>query len=109
VLELFTAADAVLLSSAWENFPHVLVEALALGTPVIATDVGGVAEVVRDGENGLLAPPGDPGALAAAIARFFASPELADALRARAAASVERFAAEHVYGRLEEILVEAAA
>ena len=43
VLALFRRADAALLSSAWENFPHTLVEALAVGTPVIATDVGGVA------------------------------------------------------------------
>ena len=46
VLELFRAADASLLSSAWENFPHTVVEALAVGTPVIATRTGGVAEVL---------------------------------------------------------------
>ena len=79
VLRLFHAADASVLPSAWENFPHTVVEALAVGCPVIATAVGGVPEVVRDGENGLLVPPGDSGALAAAIARFFAD----DALRAR--------------------------
>ena len=47
--------------SSWENFPHVVVEALAVGTPVIATRVGGVAEVLRDGENGLVVEPGDLG------------------------------------------------
>ena len=56
------AADAVVLSSKWENFPHVLVEALAVGTPVVSTDTGGVAEIVRDGENGLLVQTGDPDA-----------------------------------------------
>ena len=60
VLELFRAADASVLSSEWENFPHTLVEALAVGTPVVATAVGGIPEIVRDGENGLLVPPGDP-------------------------------------------------
>ena len=59
VLRLFRAADASLLSSTWENFPHTVVESLAVGTPVIATAVGGVPEVVTDGENGLLVPPGD--------------------------------------------------
>ncbi len=72
VLRLFRAADASLLPSAWENFPHTVVEALAVGCPVIATAVGGVPEIVRDGENGLLVPPRDSRALAAAIRRFFA-------------------------------------
>ena len=61
VVRLFRAADAALLTSAWENLPHTLLEALAVGTPVIATAVGGIPEVVRDGENGLLVPPGDVG------------------------------------------------
>ncbi len=74
VLELFRAADASLLSSSWENFPHTVVESLAVGTPVISTAVGGVPEVVTDGENGLLVPAGDPDALAAAIGRFFGEP-----------------------------------
>jgi glycosyltransferase involved in cell wall biosynthesis len=108
VLALFRSADAAILSSAWENFPHSVVEALAVGTPVIATAVGGVPEIVRDGENGLLVPPGDPAALAEAIRRFFAEPELRERLCSAAAPSVERFAPEHVYGRLERILEEAA-
>ena len=64
IVELFRAADASILSSSWENFPHTVVESLAAGTPVLATATGGVAEVVRDGENGLLVPSGDPEALA---------------------------------------------
>lgn len=108
VLELFRSADASILSSAWENFPHTVVEALAVGTPVIATAVGGVTEVVTDGENGLLVPAGDPDALAAAIGRFFADAELRDRLRANAARSVEPLARDRVYGRLEQILAEAA-
>ena len=108
VLGLFRSADAAILSSAWENFPHTLVEALAVGTPVIATAVGGVPEIVRDGENGLLVPSGDPVALTAAIRRFFAEPGLMERLRAAAAPSAERFAPERVYGELERILEEAA-
>jgi glycosyltransferase involved in cell wall biosynthesis len=87
VLTLFRAADAALLSSAWENLPHSVVEALAVGTPVVATAVGGVPEVVRDGENGLLVAPGDIAALADAIRRV-SEPGLRDALAANAAASV---------------------
>src|SRR5262249_41719359 len=67
VLRLFRAADASVLPSAWENFPHTVVEALAVGCPVIATAVGGVPEVVVDGENGLLAEPRDVSSLASAI------------------------------------------
>jgi glycosyltransferase involved in cell wall biosynthesis len=109
VLELLAAADAVLLSSAWENFAHAVVEGLAAGTPVIGTDVGGVAEVVEDGVNGLLVPPGDPAALAAAIRRFFADEELRGRLRAAAAGSVRHLDPEHVLRQIEELLEEAAA
>ena len=80
VLRILFAADAAVLSSRWENFPHLVVEALAVGTPVIATAVGGVPEVVHDGENGLLVPAGDPDALAAAIERLVGDDELRAAL-----------------------------
>jgi glycosyltransferase involved in cell wall biosynthesis len=108
VLELLAAADAELLSSGWENFPHSLIEGLAVGTPVISTDVGGVGEIVTDGLNGLLVPPDDPEALAGAIRRFFADEELRARLRAEAPGSVTRFAPEPVYARLEAMLQEAA-
>jgi glycosyltransferase involved in cell wall biosynthesis len=108
VFELLRAADAVVLSSKWENFPHVLVESLAVGTPVIATDTGGVGEIVRDGENGVLVPPGDPDALAAAIRRYLDDEALQDRLRAAARESVEAFAPARIYDRLEQILREAA-
>jgi len=108
VLELFAAADASLLSSSWENFPHTVVEALAVGTPVLATAVGGVAEVVRDGENGLLVPANDSDALAGAIRRFLEEDGLAARLAAAAASSVEHLGGEHVYTRLEAILRVAA-
>ena len=108
VLRLFRAADASLLSSAGANFPHTVVEALAVGTPVVATSVGGVGEVVRDGENGLLVPPGDAAELAAAIRRLFAEEGLRDRLAAAAAASVEPLAEARVLARVEEELLRAA-
>jgi glycosyltransferase involved in cell wall biosynthesis len=64
------ASDAVLLSSRSEGTPIAAVEAAALGVPVLSTAVGGVADVVGDGETGLLVPPGDPAALAAAMVRL---------------------------------------
>ncbi|HZT53830.1 MAG TPA: glycosyltransferase family 4 protein [Gaiellaceae bacterium] len=109
VVALFRAADASILSSSWENFPHTVVEALAVGTPVIATTIGGVAEVVRDGENGLLVAAGDARALAGAIRRYFGDERLRERLRAAAAPSVAEYAPERVLGRLEEVLERAAA
>jgi colanic acid/amylovoran biosynthesis glycosyltransferase len=75
-----------------DGMPTVLVEALARGVPVVATDIVGIPEVVRDGETGLLVPPDDPPALAAAIARLVRDPELARELAAAGRALVaERF------------------
>ncbi len=108
VLTLFRAADATLLTSSWENFPHTVVEALAVGTPVIATAVGGVPELVRDGENGLLFPVGDRDALVAAVRRMVDEPSLRERLAAAAAPSVERLRPDALYPRLEAILREAA-
>jgi len=104
VLELLAAADAALLSSSWENFPHVLVEALAAGTPVIATRVGGVPEIVEDGVNGLLVEPNDAAALATAIRRFFGEEELRRRLQANAASSVARFSPAAVFDELDRTL-----
>jgi glycosyltransferase involved in cell wall biosynthesis len=108
VLALFRAADASLLSSSWENFPHTVVEALAVGTPVVATAVGGVPELVRDGENGLVVPPGDAGALAEAIRRVVAEPGLRERLAEAAPRSVVHLRPEQLYERLEELLEAAA-
>ncbi len=107
VLELFAAADVAVLSSSWENFPHSVVEALAVGTPVIATRVGGVPEVVLDGENGLLVAPGDPAALAGAVRRYFGDAALRARLRGAAAPSVEPYRPERLFTDLEQTLAEA--
>jgi len=104
VVELFAAADASILSSTWENFPHTVVEALAVGTPVIATATGGVGEVVQDGENGLLVPLGDSKALGDAVRRYFGDEELRRRLRERAAPSVERYSQERIFAELEQTL-----
>ena len=104
IVELFHAADATILSSSWENFPHTVVEALAVGTPVLAMQAGGVAEVVHDGVNGLLVAAGDTAALGNAVRRYFADDELRERLRGAAAASVAEYAPEVVFGELEQTL-----
>jgi glycosyltransferase involved in cell wall biosynthesis len=107
-LRLVAGAEAALLSSDWENLPHSAVEALAVGTPVVATAVGGVPEVVHDGENGLLVPPRRPVELAAAMRRVTGDPNLRARLAAGARPSIAHLARNDVYGRLESILQEAA-
>src|SRR6185437_11336311 len=72
--------DLLLLTSRGEGTPLVLMEALARHVPVVATHVGGVPEIVRDGETGLLVPTGDAAALAAAVARLHARPDTARAM-----------------------------
>jgi glycosyltransferase involved in cell wall biosynthesis len=104
IIELFHAADATILASSWENFPHTVVEALAVGTPVLAMQAGGVAEVVHDGVNGLLVAAGDTAALAEAVRRYFTDDELRERLRGAAAASVAEYAPEVVFGELEQTL-----
>lgn len=79
------AARAVLVPSRWpENQPYAVLEAQARGVPVIASRVGGIPELIEDGRTGLLVPPGDPAALAAAADRLLRDPAGAAALGARA-------------------------
>lgn len=107
-LEIVAGATAAVLSSDYENLPHSAVEALSVGVPVVATAVGGVPEVVQDGENGLLVPPGDPDRLAGALRRILEEEGLRDRLAAAAKPSVAAISSESIYGRLEALLAEAA-
>jgi glycosyltransferase involved in cell wall biosynthesis len=109
VLRQLAGARAAVLSSAWENLPHAAVEALSVGTPVVSTAVGGVPEVVHDGENGLLVPAGDVQALAAALRRMLEDDALHDRLAAGAQPSIASIGREATYERLESLLAEAAA
>lgn len=74
VPDLMNAADAYVMSSAWEGLPMVLLEAAATGLPIVATDVGGNAQIVRQEETGELVPAGDSVALAAAMTRLMDLP-----------------------------------
>lgn len=69
-------ADLLVLPSWTEGLPGVVLEAMAQGRAVVATPVGGTPEIVAEGETGLLVPPRDPRALADAVARLLADPEL---------------------------------
>ena len=72
VPELLARADVFALSSRSEGAPLSILEAMAAGLPVVSSRVGGVPELVVDGETGLLVPPGDPAAMAVALGRLVA-------------------------------------
>ena len=91
----YSTFDAFVLTSENEGTPVVAIEALASGCPVVATDAGGTATVVRHGESGYLAPIGDTAALAAHLYDLASSRELTHRLGSTGAADVrERFALE---------------
>jgi glycosyltransferase involved in cell wall biosynthesis len=103
-LAIVAGADAALLTSAWENFPHAAVEALSVGVPVVSSAVGGVPEIVHDAENGLLVPPGSVDAVVTALTRMLEEPGLRERLAAAARPSVSHLSVEALYGRLEQVL-----
>ena len=81
---IYRGIDYYVHSSRAEGFPNAVMEAMSHGLPVVATAVGGVPELIEDGVHGLLAPPGDPEALAAALLRLLRDPALARRLAAAA-------------------------
>lgn len=74
---LYARATIYLMPTLYENVPLRMLEAMSSGVPVVTTDVNGIPEVVRDQENGLLVPPRDSDAIAAAVLRLLEQPELA--------------------------------
>jgi starch synthase len=93
VIQLLTHATVFVCPSLYEPLGIVNLEAMACGTAVVASRVGGIPEVVVDGETGLLVPPDDPAALAAAVNSLVADPDRAAAMgldgRARAVADFD--------------------
>jgi glycosyltransferase involved in cell wall biosynthesis len=107
VRERLADADAVVLPSRSEGLPNAILEAMAAGRPVVASAVGGVPDVVTDGVTGLLVPPEDPAALAAALTRLADDPALADRMgvAARRAAETD-FSFERMVDACERLYVE---
>ena len=96
--------DISVLSSVSEGFPNSLVEAMAAGRPIVATDVGGVRDAVRHGANGLLVPPGNPPAFADALRVSVARRDLRQTMGAAGAAARARsFTPNDVVGSLEQL------
>ncbi len=87
-----SALDLYCLPSLWEGLPNSLLEAMALGLPVVASKVDGVPEAVQEGRDGVLVPPGKPAALAAVLRQLIDEPARRDALGRAARATIsERF------------------
>jgi glycosyltransferase involved in cell wall biosynthesis len=96
--------DVSVLCSVSEGFPNSLVEAMAAERPIVATDVGGVRDAVRDGETGLLVPPGSPTELANAIESLLGDPALRQAMgMAGSRIARERFHARVVIASLQDL------
>ncbi len=103
VLARFPVYDAVLIPSLWEEpLSGTIAEAMARGLPAIATDRGGTAEIIADGENGLLVPPEDHEKLAAAIKRLVSSPSMSRQIRLKGIDTVNRrFTHEKIIDQVE--------
>ena len=106
VPDLLAAADLFVLSSTVEGYPVALMEALAIGLPVVATAVGGVKVAVRDGRDGILVPPGDPARLAEAITEVVRDPERRARLARSAAARGEDYSITRSAARLTDLYDE---
>ncbi len=103
VAALLPAFDVFALSSRYEGLPIALLEAMAAGRACVATAVGGVPEVIEDGADGVLVAPGDPEALAGALAALLDDPARRARLGARAAARAEDFRLDAAVARIEAV------
>jgi len=103
---LLSAMDIVTLTSLNEGMGRSLVEAMAMGRAVVATDVGGVAEVVEDGTTGLLVPPSSPHQLAEAVINLLRDDKKRESFGWRARNMVARFSAQAMVREIEKLYLE---
>ncbi len=105
---IISRADVFVLTSTYEGFGNVLIEAMACGVPVVATRSPGTAEIIEDGVNGLLVDH-DANAVAAAIARVLADGDLRERLIVQARARVQHYSVPRVAERYDRLFQELAA
>lgn len=94
--QYYAAADVFVMPSHYESFGMVVLEAMACGTPVVASEVGGLSSTIVHGDSGLLVPSGDWQAFAQAISRLLAAPHLQSAMRRAGPERARAFAWPHV-------------
>ncbi len=100
------AADIFVLPSLSEGVPNVLLEAMAAGLPVVATDVGGVPELIADGENGLLVKPGNSEQLAAKLLALLKDDALRERMALRNRREAKKYAWPAIIDSLEKVYLE---
>lgn len=105
--EYLSRIDIFVLPSLWEGMPFALLEAMSFGLPVVATDVGGVRDVIPDDTFGIVVPPADPHALREAILRYARAPELREAAGGAARRRVlQEFSQERMVERTLDVYRE---
>jgi glycosyltransferase involved in cell wall biosynthesis len=107
-LELMAACDLFALNSTYEGFPHVVLQAMNLGLPIIATAVGGTPEVLSDKKNGRLIPPTDAGTLSKALLQLVSSSSMRQRLGNAAQKAIESFNLKRMLEETEAVLLNAA-
>ncbi len=103
VADLMSAFDLFVLPSLNEGMGKVLVEAMAAGKPIIASDVCGITDLITHGNNGLLVPPADPQALANSIESLLADPVRARELAAEGRELAQSYSADSMLAKIEEL------
>ena len=99
----YSAADVLVMPSHYESFGMVALEAMACGTPVIASQVGGLAYLIKDGETGYHVPDQDPDALCEKLTLLLGNPRLRQEMGARAAQYVRNYAWENIARQIVEV------
>ncbi len=93
---LLHSARLLAMPSRWEGFPYLILEAMAAGTPIVASDIGGVGEAARNGREALLVPPNNPKALSDAMWEILSDPSLAARLATNGQSRAKAFAIDEM-------------
>lgn len=107
VAAYLAACDVFVLNSRYEGLPHVVLEAMAAGLPVVATDVGGIGEVVQPGVNGMLIQPGDAASLRQAVVKVLQDASLRQRCAAGKQDARRRFSPDAMAEAVQKVLLQA--
>ncbi len=107
LMERYRSTAVCVVPSVWENFPYTVLEAMASGTPVVATNAGGLPELIEDGRTGLLTLAGDPASLANALCELLDDPQRSQAMGREARRRAEEtFSTSAIVGRMVDVYRE---